>query len=68
MGSKTHFAETKGDDSFDYQLALTTQKSMDAGYEEIRKIADSQGVKVYSATRGGKVEAFERVNLDDIVK
>ena len=68
MGSKTHFAETKGDDSFDYQLALTTQKSMDAGYEEIRKIADRRGVKVYNATRGGKVEAFERVDLDDIVK
>lgn len=54
MGSKTHFAETKGDDTFDYQLALTTQKSMDAGYEEIRKIADSHGVKIYNATRGGE--------------
>lgn len=67
MGSKTHFVETKGDDTFDYQQALTTQTSMDAGYEQIRKIAEEQGVKVYNATRGGKVEAFERVNLDDIL-
>lgn len=67
MGSKTHFAETKGDDTFDYQLALTTQTSMDAGYEEIRRIADKQNVKIYNATRGGRVEAFERVNLDNIV-
>lgn len=67
MGSKTHFVETKGDDTFDYQLALKTQTCMDAGYEEIRKIADARGVKVYNATRGGKVKAFDRVNLDDII-
>ena len=66
-GGKTHFVETKGDDVFDYNWALTTQKSMDAGYEAIRNIANKQGVKIFNATRGGNVKAFERVNLDEVI-
>ena len=33
----------------------------------MKKIADSKGVKIYNATRGGRVETFPRVNLEDIL-
>lgn len=36
-------------------------------YREIKKFADKRGVKIYNATRGGMLEIFPRVNLDDIV-
>lgn len=36
-------------------------------YETANKIAGKLGVKIYNATRGGCLEAFERVNLDNIV-
>lgn len=35
-------------------------------YEKLRVYADHQGVKIYNATRGGYLEAFERINLDEI--
>lgn len=36
-------------------------------YREIKKFADKKGVKIYNATRGGMLEIFPRVNLDDIL-
>ncbi len=41
-------------------------KMGDRQYEQTKKIAEQKGVKVYNATRGGKLEVFERVNFDDI--
>lgn len=35
-----------------------------AGYEAAKKYADSRGIKIYNATRGGKLEVFERVDFD----
>ena len=32
-----------------------------------RKYCDEHNVAIYNATRGGKLEVFERVNFDDIV-
>lgn len=42
-----------------------TDRAMFA-YSVLRKFADAKGVKVYNATRGGYLEEFERVNLDDL--
>lgn len=36
-------------------------------YACARQVCDKQGVKIYNATRGGKLEIFERVSLDDIL-
>lgn len=66
MGSQTHFEESKGDDNYDYKEALRTQQAMDAGYEEVFKIAEKINVKIYNATRGGCVKPFPRVNLQDL--
>lgn len=37
-------------------------------YETAEKISRLMNVRIYNATRGGKLEAFERVNFDDIIK
>ena len=36
-------------------------------YESAKKYADAHGIKIYNATRGGKLEVFERVNLDEVL-
>ena len=35
-------------------------------YYAARKYADLHGVKIYNATRGGKLNAFERVDFDKL--
>ena len=39
---------------------------MDIAYDYARKYADSNGIKIYNATRGGCLEAFQRVNFDSL--
>ena len=33
-----------------------------------RKYCEANGVKIYNATRGGKLEVFERIELDQLIK
>ncbi len=37
-------------------------------YEAARQYADAHGIKIYNATRGGKLEVFERVDFDTLFK
>jgi len=37
------------------------------GYMVARKYIESHGGKIYNATRGGKLEVFERVDLDELL-
>lgn len=37
-------------------------------YQQAREYCDSHGITIYNATRGGKLEVFNRVNLDDILQ
>ena len=39
-----------------------------AGYRAAKEYADNNGIKIYNATRGGMLEIFERVNLDEVLK
>lgn len=36
------------------------------GYLGAKKYADEHGIKIYNATRGGKLEVFERVDFDSL--
>jgi hypothetical protein len=38
-----------------------------AGYMEAKKYMDKHDVKIFNATRGGALEVFERVNLDNVL-
>ena len=35
-------------------------------YRKAREYADAHGIKIYNATRGGKLEVFERVDFDSL--
>lgn len=39
---------------------------MNVGYARAREFADKEGIKIYNATRGGYLEAFERANFDEL--
>ena len=41
---------------------------MCASYSVAKKYAEKHGIKIYNATRGGMLETFERVNLDQILR
>lgn len=41
---------------------------VDGFYEKVEKYAVNKGVRIKNATRGGMLEAFERVDLDDLLK
>ncbi|MEE3466919.1 MAG: 6-hydroxymethylpterin diphosphokinase MptE-like protein [Eubacterium sp.] len=45
---------------------ITREDRQLEGFFAAKKYADSHGIKIYNATRGGKLEVFERVKLDDI--
>lgn len=40
---------------------------LERAYQSAKDYAETHGIKIYNATRGGKLEVFERVDLDKIV-
>lgn len=68
FGSKKHVVEEVKGLSSDWteEEALITQRCHNWGYELINKIAISQNVKIYNATRGGCVTAFQRITLEEV--
>lgn len=55
----------------DYQkqpkLAPDAETNMIRCFEKAKEIAEQNGTIVYNATRGGKLEVFQRVNLDEVL-
>lgn len=41
-------------------------KQVTSAYESAKKYADAHGMEIYNATRGGKLEIFERVEFDRV--
>ena len=64
LGEKEHFVDSGVEDR---SRKYATPKLI-VGYEEVKKYADSHGIKVYNATRGGVLEVFPRVKLEDVLK
>lgn len=61
-GRKSYFA---GSAEADQKLAAATWE-MNCAYEYARQYADSHNIRIYNATRGGYLEAFERVEFDSL--
>lgn len=62
-----HFVPDQDKDIIDYKGYL--DESIDmliACWRVAKKYADSHGIKIYNATRGGKLEVFERVDFDSL--
>lgn len=55
-----HFYQEQGVMSQHYDTMMHT------AYRTARKYADTHGIKIYNATRGGYVEEFERVDFDKL--
>lgn len=58
-------ARYKGEDKISGSEAELTRGIM-KDYQIIKEKAEKKGVKVYNATRGGKLEVFPRVDLDTL--
>lgn len=43
------------------------REQMIAAYKVAKTFADEHGIKIFNATRGGALEVFERVNLDEVL-
>jgi hypothetical protein len=62
--NKRHFIEHGVEDNT-YKSA---GKRIIEAYKVAKKYADENNIKIYNATRGGMLEVFERVNLEEILK
>ena len=62
-----HFVETEIDDCDRNAVWLpeAVRLSID-GYIATKKFALSNGVQIFNATRGGKLEVFDRVDFDTL--
>ncbi len=58
----SHFKEDK-----DQCTYMTYKEALTKCYETCAKYAQSKGIKIYNATRGGKLEVFERINLEQAI-
>ena len=63
LGQQQHFMETG---HFDPGAQYAADR-MFASYGVAKEYAEKQGVKIYNATRGGCLELFERVKLEDVL-
>jgi len=62
---KNHFINYPGEEHKSWNIPFISNIK---GYQKAKEYADSHNIKIYNATRGGMLEVFERVNLDDILK
>lgn len=60
---QSYFAGMKGGDS----QAVLYLDDTTACYKVVKDYADKHNVKIYNATRGGKLEVYSRVKLEDIL-
>ena len=61
-GRKSYF---EGSKQTDQKTAASTWQ-MNIAYEYARQYADANDIRIYNATRGGYLEAFERVDFDNL--
>lgn len=68
-GSDTHFCKNYEDDRESMiqrtQAVLDKQEICNA-YYEARRYSEQCGIKIYNATRGGKLNVFERIDFDTL--
>lgn len=53
---------------YNYNWSRNTALTMIEGFKVAKKYADLNHIQIYNATRGGMLEVFERVDLDEFLK
>lgn len=61
---KDYFTDAYNQDKENLYVPNTDRSTLT--FMAARKYADSHGIKIYNATRGGKLEVFERVDFDTL--
>lgn len=64
----SYFAGMKDDEGKfgDGSIALQNVVAFDKSYEIAKRFAEEHDVKIFNATRGGKLEVFDRVDFDSL--
>ncbi len=62
--AKDYFTDTYNQDKANLYVPNTDRSTLT--FMAARKYADAHGIKIYNATRGGKLEVFERVDFDSL--
>lgn len=63
LGQQQHFIETG---HFDPGIQYAADRLF-SSFNVAKEFADKHGIKIYNATRGGCLELFERVKLEDVL-
>ena len=63
MGERQHFIEHGNQDAFAYKMGDRLQ----VAYSKAKEYCDKRGVKIFNATRGGCLEVFPRIKLEDVL-
>ena len=63
---KDYFCDKYNEDKENLYIPNTETSTL--AYIEMKNVCEKHGVKVYNATRGGKLEVFERVDFDKLFK
>ena len=48
------------------EISIPNVELMESAYKQARRYGEIHNIKICNATRGGKLEVFERVNFDDL--
>ena len=62
---KDYFSEKYNEDKQNLYIPNTEKSTMT--YIAMKKHCSQRGIQVYNATRGGKLEVFDRVNFDEVL-
>lgn len=65
--NNTQHGENLAYKNYKYNWTANTGLTMIEGFKIARKYADKHGIKIYNATRGGMLEVFERVKLEEVL-
>ena len=63
-GEKNHFVES----GFVDKNAASNPIRMRVGYQVAKEYTDAHGIKIVNCTRGGMLETFKRMKLEDVLK
>ncbi len=63
---KEKFEKSDIDKIYPYYFTMQFMQKFWENYYKIKKVADSKGIKIYNATRGGYLDVFERADYETI--
>ncbi len=64
---QNHFYKSEDDKKTADLYATVDVGHLSESFEAAREYADKNGIRIYNATRGGKLEVFPRVRLEEVV-